>query len=197
MDDDLRRVEDAARQHGLSPETLSSDVLHDRDDDVFTNPGKYGLSATDVTRYQNAVWTNQGLDHDKGTDPDRPRPVMLWAYDPLAFNGKGRAAIAIGNPDKTQNTAVVVPGTNSSMKGGWLCDGQNDAINLYDQSLKADPNHSTAVLAWMGYDAPNSTSALGPGRHGSLQAATGRHALDGAPGRCGAGRRCQRSCGHP
>src|SRR5208283_4623160 len=121
---------------------------------VFADSGKYGLSATDVTRYQNAVWTNQGLDRDKGTDSDRPRPVVLWAYDPLAFNGKGRAAIAIGNPDKTQNTAVVVPGTNSSVKGSWLCDGQNDAINLYDQSLKADPNHSTAVLAWMGYDAP-------------------------------------------
>ncbi|KAA1234665.1 hypothetical protein F0Q45_27320, partial [Mycobacterium simiae] len=36
----------------------------------------------------------------------------------------------------------------------WLYDGHNDAINLYDQSLRADPSHSTAVIAWMGYDAP-------------------------------------------
>ncbi len=153
MNDDLHRVEDVARLHGLSPESLRDNVLHDQNNDVFTNPGKYGLSAGDIARYQNAVKTNAGIDHDKG-DPNNPRPVLLWAYDPLAFNGKGRAAIAIGNPDKTQNTAVIVPGTNSSVKGGWLYDGHNDAINLYDQSSKADPTHSTAVIAWMGYNAP-------------------------------------------
>jgi Alpha/beta hydrolase len=154
MADDLRRVEDAARQYGVSPEGLRDNALNNVDNDVFTNPGKYGLSATGITRYQNAVKTNQGLDHDKGTNPDHPRPVMLWAYDPLAFNGKGRAAIAIGNPDRARNTAVIVPGTNSSVKGGWLFDGHNDAINLYDQSSKADSSNSTAVIAWMGYDAP-------------------------------------------
>lgn len=35
-----------------------------------------------------------------------------------------------------------------------MSDGPDDAINLYQQSLKADPFHTTAVLAWMGYDAP-------------------------------------------
>jgi Alpha/beta hydrolase len=154
MNDDLHRVEDVARQHGLSPDALRDNVLNNRDNDMFTDPGKYGLSAADITRYQNAVKTNQGIEHDKGPDKDHPRPVSLWAYDPLAFGGKGRAAIAIGNLDRAQNTAVIVPGTNSSVKRGWLYDGHNDAINLYDQSLKADPTHSTAVLAWMGYNAP-------------------------------------------
>ena len=109
---------------------------------------------TDIARYQNAVQVSQGLDHDRGADPEHPRPVMLWAYDPLAFNGKGRATIAIGDPDKSESTAVIVPGMNSSVQDGWLSDGHNDAINLYDQSLRADPSRSTAVLAWMGYDAP-------------------------------------------
>jgi hydrolase family protein/alpha/beta hydrolase family protein len=154
MGDDLHRVEDVAQRHGLAPESLRNNVLNDQGNDVFANPGKYGLSPADITRYQNAVKTNQGVEHDKGPDPDHPRPVLLWAYDPLAFNGKGRAAIAIGNPDRSQNTAVIVPGTNSSVKGGWLYDGHNDAINLYDQSIKADPTHSTAVIAWMGYNAP-------------------------------------------
>jgi hypothetical protein len=152
MNDDLSRVEDVARHYGVSPDALRDNALHNTDNDVFTNPGKYGLTATDITRYQNAVKTNEGLDHDRG-DPKNPRPVMLWAYDPLAFNGKGRAAIAIGNLDKSRNTAIIVPGTNSSVKGGWLFDGHNDAINLYDQSSKAD-RQSTAVIAWMGYDAP-------------------------------------------
>jgi hypothetical protein len=153
MNDDLSRVEAVAQQYGLSPQALRDNALHNANNDVFANAGKYGLTATDISRYQNAVKTNQGLEHDSG-DPKNPRPVMLWAYDPLAFNGKGRAAIAIGNPDKARNTAVIVPGTNSSVKGGWLFDGHNDAINLYDQSSKADPNRSTAVIAWMGYDAP-------------------------------------------
>ncbi|MGV7360577.1 alpha/beta hydrolase, partial [Mycobacterium kansasii] len=153
MNDDLRRVEDAAGQHGLSPKALRDNALNNVSNDVFSNPGKYGLTAADITRYQNAVKTNQGLNHDRG-DPAKPRPVMLWAYDPLAYNGKGRAAIAIGNPDKTPNIAVIVPGTNSSVKGGWLYDGHNDAINLFEQSTKADPTHPTSVIAWMGYDAP-------------------------------------------
>ncbi|OBF63196.1 hypothetical protein A5753_12970 [Mycobacterium sp. 852002-51971_SCH5477799-a] len=154
MKDDLRKVEDAARQRGLVPSALREDALNNRKSDVFTNPGDYKLCATDIARYQNAVKTNDFLERDKRSDLPEGLPVMLWAYDPLAFNAKGRAAIAIGNPDKSRNTAVMVPGTNSSVRGGWMSDGTDDAINLYEQSMKADPSHSTAVLAWMGYDAP-------------------------------------------
>lgn len=121
---------------------------------MLRDPAKFGLSATDVTRYQNANETKLGLDHDAG-DPLHPKPVYLFAYDPTAFGGKGRAAIAIGNPDTAKNTAVIVPGTSSSVKGGWLHDGHNDAINLFEQANAADPHNPTAVIAWMGYDAPN------------------------------------------
>ncbi|BCZ21631.1 alpha/beta hydrolase [Mycobacterium senriense] len=155
MNDDLRRVEDVARQRGLVPAALRDSALNNRDADVFTRPGDYGLCATDITRYQNAVKTNDFLERDEGHDG---LPVMLWAYDPLAFNGKGRAAVAIGNPDKARNTAVIVPGTNSSVRAGWMSDGTDDAINLYQQAARADPQHSTAVLAWMGYDAPEFAS---------------------------------------
>ena len=143
MNQDLNRVLDVANRNGVKP------------DDVLRDPAKYGLSATDVTRYQNANETKQGLDHDAG-DPLRPKPVYLFAYDPLAFGGKGRAAVAVGNPDTAKNTAVIVPGTSSSVKAGWLHDNHNDAINLFEQANAADPNNPTAVIAWMGYDAPNS-----------------------------------------
>jgi hypothetical protein len=142
MTQDLSRVRDVVGRYGVSV------------DDVVRDPGKYGLSATDITRYQNADQTKQGLDHDAG-DPLRPNPVYLFAYDPLAFGGKGRAAIAIDNPDLAKNTAVIVPGTSSSVKGGWLQDNHNDALNLFAQANAADPNNPTAVIAWMGYDAPN------------------------------------------
>lgn len=153
MKDDLHRVENIARQRGLDPKSLRDNALNNRDADVFTTPSFYGLCATDITRYQNAVKTNEFLERE-GSEASRGPDTMLWAYDPLAFDGKGRAAIAIGNPDKSRNTAVIVPGTNSSVRGGWMSDGPDDAINLYEQSMKADQSHSTAVVAWMGYDAP-------------------------------------------
>jgi hypothetical protein len=146
MNQDLDRVRETASHYGVSV------------DDVMRDPGEYGLTATDVTRYQNADQTKQGLDHDVGNDPLHPNPVFLFAYDPLAFGGKGRAAIALGNPDWAKNTAVIVPGTSSSGKGGWLHDGHDDALNLYAASNLADPNNPTAVIAWMGYDAPNDFS---------------------------------------
>ncbi|BBZ46595.1 putative alpha/beta hydrolase [Mycobacterium parmense] len=154
LNDDLNRVEDAARGRGLRPEVLRDNASNDIGNDVFANPQRYGLTGDDVTRYRNAVKTNDGLRHDEGIGAVPPRPVMLWAYDPLAFKGKGRAAISIGDPDKARNTTVIVPGTNGGVKWGWLADEQNDAVNLYDQSSKADPVRPAAVLAWIGYDAP-------------------------------------------
>lgn len=141
LQDDLSRVEDVANQHGVST------------DEVLSDPGAYGLSTTDAARYGNAVQTRKGLEKT-AAEGTVDRPVMLWAYDPLAFNGQGKAAVAIGNPDKAQNTAVVVPGTGSSVKDGWL-EGDN-ATNLYDQMRLGDPDESTSVIAWMGYDAPDS-----------------------------------------
>jgi hypothetical protein len=148
MNDDIHRVEDVANRYGVSK------------DDVVKNPALYGLIATDIGRYSNAVKTRDGLKYDAGTDPKKQRPVMLWAYDPLAFNGQGKAAIAIGNPDYARNTAVIVPGTGSSVAQGWMT-GHDDTINLYNQSLAADPEHHyTSVIAWMGYDAPDGFSDI-------------------------------------
>ncbi|WP_209921517.1 alpha/beta hydrolase [Mycolicibacterium lutetiense] len=145
LHDDLARVTDVANQYGVST------------DEVLANPGNYGLTPADATRYSNAVQTQKGLDK-MAAEGKQDRPVMLWAYDPLAFGGQGKAAVAIGNPDKAQNTAVVVPGTGSSVKDGWL-EGDN-ATNLYDQMRLGNPDESTSVIAWMGYDAPDSPTDL-------------------------------------
>ncbi|CKT93761.1 Alpha/beta hydrolase of uncharacterised function (DUF1023) [Mycobacterium tuberculosis] len=45
---------------------------------------------------------------------------------------------------------MIVPGTSSSVKGGWLHDNHDDALNLFNQAKAADPNNPTAVIAWMG-----------------------------------------------
>ncbi|WP_421843300.1 alpha/beta hydrolase [Mycobacterium sp.] len=143
MDDDINRVESTADLRGVPTA------------EVLDNPVAYGLPATDAARYRNAVRTRDGLEYDRWRGTGNERPVMLWAYDPVAFNGQGKAAIAIGNPDFARNTAVIVPGTGSSVEQGWMAE-HGDAINLYDQSLAAEPaHHYTAVIAWMGYDAPD------------------------------------------
>jgi hypothetical protein len=149
MHDDLARVEDAATSDGV----LVNEVLED--------PARYGLSSLDTQRYRNAEQTRRGLAHHRGADPGNPRPVMLWAYDPAAFLGQGRAAIAIGNPDEADNIAVIVPGAGSSVARGGLAGGHDAAINLYDQSFVAQSDEATSVIAWMGYDTPDSFTDLG------------------------------------
>jgi hypothetical protein len=128
---------------------------------VLASPARYGLSNDDAVRYRNAVQTRRGLDHDRGSDPGNPRPVMLWAYHPSAFHGQGSAAIAIGDPDEADDIAVIVPGAGSSVAGGWLSGGHNAAINVYDRSTAAYPDEDMSVIAWMGYDAPDNFSDLG------------------------------------
>jgi uncharacterized protein YukE len=104
------------------------------------------LTRGDPARFSNAVRTRKSLDGN--------RPLLLWAYDPLAFRGQGKAVIAIGNPDTATDTAVVVPGTGSSVAQGWMV---GDSVgHLYDQLVLANPDARPAVLAWMGYDAPDS-----------------------------------------
>lgn len=146
LNDDINRVDDVAERRGVSVA------------EVLEHPGRYGLSATGARRYRNAARTRDGLIYDRGPAGPNQRPVLLWAYDPLACNGWGAAAIAIGNPDYARGTAVIVPGAGSSVARGWLS-GHQDAVNLYDQSLAADPGHHyTSVIAWMGYEAPQGIS---------------------------------------
>jgi hypothetical protein len=89
---------------------------------------------------------------EKHTDPltRQPVPVQLYVYDPYAFGGDGRVAIATGNLDDADHVAVTVPGVGSSVQG--LLSGTPN--NIYDESRRASGD-SVAVLDWMGYDSPN------------------------------------------
>ncbi|WP_431240431.1 alpha/beta hydrolase [Mycolicibacterium aichiense] len=139
MHNDIDTVEQIAARKGVSVQ------------DVLNDPFRYGASPDDVTRYQNAIKVDQALSDDAQRTN---APTFLQAYQPRMFNGQGRAAIAIGNPDKTPNTTVVVPGTSHSVTEGWL--SADDAVNLFNEANLADPDHATSVVAWMGYDAPDS-----------------------------------------
>jgi hypothetical protein len=138
MQRDIDRLAEVAQARGVTVE------------EVQAHPERYGMAGPMMDRYRNAVKVKEALaaDHLK-----TGAPTFLQVYEPERFGGDGRAAIAIGDPDHAPNTAVVVPGTGNSVTNGWMAG--DDATNLYNESKLADPGHPTAVVAWMGYDAPD------------------------------------------
>lgn len=136
MNDDLRRVEDLAAARGVPV------------DEVLGDAAKYGLTATAITRYTNARRTQDGLVASAGA-----AEVFLLKYEPEAFGGDGAAAIAIRNPDTAANTAVLVKGAGTGVRQGSLA--RPDGVRLYRESANADWGKETAVVLWLGYDAPD------------------------------------------
>lgn len=144
MMQDLNRPAQVAKARGVTK------------DEVLAHPEKYGMAGQMMTRYNNAVKVAEALkaDADNAVDANGNTPeVLLMKYDPEAFDGEGAAAIAIGNPDKAANTTVMVSGLTTSVAGGTLSDGTG--VNVYNEANKADTHNSTAVVQWMGYNAPD------------------------------------------
>ncbi|KZS58377.1 alpha/beta hydrolase [Mycobacterium ostraviense] len=163
MNDDLHRVADVADKYGVSV------------NEVVADPGKYGLSAAAITRYNNACRTQEGLNASaKAKDERNNHPeVFLLKYQPDAFGGEGAAAIAMGNPDTAAHTAVLVKGLGSGVREGTL--SNPDGVRLYQESSRADWGKRTAVVMWVGYDAPNTVTD--PGLYEPNMARTGGQAL--------------------
>lgn len=109
------------------------------------------ICSDDMARYENALRVRDGL---ASNSEDGTNPVLLLTYEPLEFGGRGRVAIAIGDPDTADNTTVLVPGARSSVRGGYL--SHPDALNVYHEVSHADPDRSNSVVMWMGYRAPDS-----------------------------------------
>ncbi len=98
---------------------------------------------------------------DQRDGADEQHQLLLLGLDP---RGDGKAVVSTGNPDTATHTAVLVPGTGTTMKE---VPGQIDRINkLQDSAKDAAPSGETvAVVSWLGYDAPEvSASVVTPGR---------------------------------
>ncbi|GAB3883018.1 hypothetical protein GCM10029964_041670 [Kibdelosporangium lantanae] len=89
----------------------------------------------------------------------REPPAFVLGVD---VNGNGRAIIASGNPDTAVNVATFVPGTGANLGGvGGL-------IDRSDRMLGAAANAgspSTAVITWVGYDAPQDLLQAGDAKY--------------------------------
>jgi hypothetical protein len=89
------------------------------------------------------------------TDPvtGEPIPAYVYIYDPGAFDGDGRIAIAAGDPGTADNVAVVVPGLGTDATSAPY--HADRAATLYEAARTLDEGQSNATLFWIGYDAPD------------------------------------------
>lgn len=76
----------------------------------------------------------------------------------IGDQGNGRAIVSYGNPDTARNVAAYVPGLNTSLDeefaGGDLKRARDTA------SAAREIDQSSAVITWLGYDAPQSPDGL-------------------------------------
>ncbi|MEV6975157.1 alpha/beta hydrolase [Kitasatospora sp. NPDC093806] len=85
----------------------------------------------------------------------------------LDAKGDGKAIVALGNPDTADHTAVMVPGTGTTLGS---MPGQITRITaLQDAAIDAaHGNKNVSVISWLGYDAPEippeSLGVAGTGR---------------------------------
>ncbi|MFB7617072.1 alpha/beta hydrolase [Kitasatospora sp. NPDC056181] len=77
------------------------------------------------------------------------RPAFLLGFD---TTGKGRAIIAINNPDTADNVLTFVPGTHARF--GQAPGDIDKADEMAKTAAEADRTKTTATIAWVGYDAP-------------------------------------------
>ncbi|WP_237569072.1 alpha/beta hydrolase [Mycolicibacterium lacusdiani] len=148
-------------------------------DQLRANAERFGLTSAAVTRYDNALRVRSALAANSAKTGGVP--AFLYVYEPETFGGEGRVAVAIGNPDEADNTTVVVPGVGNGVHTGWL--SGDDAVNVYAETFAADPSRKLSVVAWMGYDAPDSLvdpqiAQPAQARHGGNLLANDVNALD-------------------
>ncbi|WP_370945349.1 alpha/beta hydrolase [Amycolatopsis sp. cg5] len=70
----------------------------------------------------------------------------------LDVQGDGKAIVSSGNPDAARNVATYVPGTGAEL--AKISSEMERSDRMVDEAMRAD-SPSTAVISWVGYDAPD------------------------------------------
>jgi Alpha/beta hydrolase len=138
---------------------FNREVLDNELDDLETKARTEGLSDEEEAYRDTLLAVQRELhDFDRTLDTLTGQKVggQLYIYEPHAFGGDGRAAVALGDLDSAEHVAFMVPGMGSSVAG--MSSGR--PINVYQESRAAsDGADSVAVVDWMGYDAPSGDPA--------------------------------------
>jgi hypothetical protein len=77
------------------------------------------------------------------------KQAFLIGFD---VNGDGKAIVSVGNPDTAKNVATYVPGTGAELS---KINGELVRSDRMFDAAKEAQSPSTAVVSWVGYDAPD------------------------------------------
>ena len=149
--------------------------------ETYAAPGPLpGLSATTLDARYQATEREIGKalsTAERARDGDRARALRAFQAPGRRFlsfdaRGGGRAVEVIGDLNRADRVAVVVPGADTTLATfdapKFVADG---ARALYRQARADAPGGRVAVIAWLGYDAPSTrgTAVLTSGRaeHGA------------------------------
>ncbi|MBF6366810.1 hypothetical protein IU469_13900 [Nocardia puris] len=108
-------------------------------------------------------------DRDAAGSPGSP-PVRVLVFDPTAYQGDGRAVIALGDIDTADHVAWHVPGAAATVRS--MNQSMHAVHNLYDTAARTAPESSHAAVLWLGYDPPSGGAmwaqyaSTGPARAG-------------------------------
>ncbi len=106
----------------------------------------------------NRVLLRRALARDPGDPGLTAVAARLAAVGPRAYllglstNGRGRAIIALGDPDLAGNVVTYVPGTGSGLVAAGAELDRGD--RLLTAARSAGPGQATSVVVWIGYDPP-------------------------------------------
>jgi hypothetical protein len=81
---------------------------------------------------------------------DRGGPTYLLG---LSTDGRGRAIVALGDPDTADHVVTCVPGLGGNLD--HVTDELTRIGHLATATRQAAPDQTTSVIAWLGYDAPS------------------------------------------
>ncbi|RVW08163.1 hypothetical protein EGT67_17280 [Prescottella agglutinans] len=77
----------------------------------------------------------------------------------LSVDDQGRAAVALGDPDRADNVATFVPGTGSRLTG--IENDVDRSARMLGAAQRADQSATTSVVTWYGYNAPQTIPEAG------------------------------------
>lgn len=125
-------------------------------------------TAAELKEWENLRKINQVM---AGNVERRPEEQLML----LKFGNRtrdGEVVISVGNPDTAKNTAITVPGVNTTV-AGKLTEQVERATNLQRVADRVTPGvpGDAAVIVWLDYDSPELSltsgafsSGAGPGR---------------------------------
>lgn len=145
--------EEIGRLDGI-PSTVRDEanrLLLDRELDTMHAGGPRGTGMT-YDEYNEHEKTLQEIKKrlDEGDGGPENHRLFLLGLD---TQGDGRVIVAAGNPDTADHTAVLVPGTATTLGSTT---GQIDRITALQGEAEnsAGADEKVSVISWLGYDAP-------------------------------------------